>query len=261
MLWSTSVSMMFREHAVAQRLQAARDAGFDGVEIQVLAEAPADAWAQARETAGIAVALLNVDMGDFLAGGAGLSGVPGRDEAFRTAAIAALDTATRLQCRHVHVGPSRVPEGSNRQACLDTLSANLRWLAPQAHAAGIRLLLEPLNRPETPTALLGHLDEAVTLIEGPLAGLAALQFDVYHVAMNGDDPVAALQRVRSHVAHVQFSDLPGRKPPGAGRLDFVRFFQALRASGYDGWCGAEYLALTGAAATLGWLPELRAATA
>ncbi|MBE0546734.1 MAG: TIM barrel protein [Rubrivivax sp.] len=261
MQWSTSVSMMFREHAVAQRLKAARDAGFDGVEIQMLAEAPADVWVQARETAGIAVALLNVDMGGFLGGGAGLSGVPGREEAFRTAALAALDTATRLGCRHVHVGPSRVPEGGDRQACLDTLVANLHWLAPRAQASGIRLLLEPLNRTETPTALLGHLDDAVALLEGPLADLAALQFDVYHVAMNGEDPVAALQRMRPHVAHVQFSDLPGRKPPGTGTLDFVRFFQALKRSGYDGWCGAEYLAPTGAAATLGWWPELRAAAA
>jgi hydroxypyruvate isomerase len=253
--------MMFREHAVAQRLRAARDAGFDGVEIQMLAEAPADAWVQAREAAGIAVALLNVDMGDFLSGGAGLSGVPGREEAFRTAALVALDTATQLGCKHVHVGPSRVPEGSELLACRDTLAANIQWLAPQAQAVGIRLLLEPLNRQETPTALLRHLDDAVALLQGPLAGLAALQFDVYHVAMNGEDPVSALQRVRLHVAHVQFSDMPGRKPPGTGTLGFVHFFQALHQSGYDGWCGAEYFAPTGAAETLGWLPEMRAAVA
>ena len=259
MQWSTSVSMMFREHAVAQRLLAARDAGFDGVEIQMLAEAPADTWAQARTEAGIAVSLLNVDMGDFLGGGAGLSGVPGREAAFRAAAQVALGPAPQLGCRHVHVGPSRVPDSSDRKLCLDTLVANVQWLAPQARAAGIRLLLEPLNRQETPAALLGHLDDAVALIEGPLAQLAELQFDVYHVAMNGEDPVAALQRVRRQVGHVQFSDMPGRKPPGAGTLDFVRFFQALRRSGYDGWCGAEYLAPTGAAGTLGWLPALRAA--
>ena len=258
MKWSTSVSLMFREHPVAQRLQAARDGGFDGVEIQVLGEASADDWVNAREAAGIEVALVNVDMGDFLGGGPGLSGVPQRVEAFRAAAQTTLATAARLGCAHVHVGPSRIAAGDSRQDSLDTLIANVRWLMPFAHAAGIELLLEPLNRVETPTALLGHLDESVELLSGPLAGLAKLQFDVYHVAMNGEDPVAALQRVRPHVAHVQFSDMPARKAPGAGTLDFPRFFEALRHSRYDGWCGAECFLPTGAAATLGWLPELRA---
>jgi hydroxypyruvate isomerase len=197
-------------------------------------------------------------MGDFLGGGPGLSGVPERVEAFRAAAKATLATAARLGCAHVHVGPSRIAPGESRQACLDTLVANVRWLKPFAQAAGIELLLEPLNRAETPTALLGHVDEAVELISGPLAGLAKLQFDVYHVAMNAEDPVAALQRVCAHVAHVQFSDMPGRKPPGVGTLDFPRFFDALRHSGYDGWCGAECFIPNGAAAALGWLPELRA---
>lgn len=258
MKWSTSVSLMFREHPIARRLQAARDAGFDGVEIQVLAEGPVDDWVNARQAAGIDVALINVDMGDFLNGGPGLSGVPARVEGFRAASQAALATAARLGCTHVHLGPSRIAEGESRQACLDTLVANVHWLMPMAQVAGINLLLEPLNRVETPTALLGHVDEAAELISGPLAGMAKLQFDVYHVAMNGEDPVAALQRVLAHVAHVQFSDMPGRKPPGAGTLDFPRFFEALRHSGYDGWCGAEYLAPVGAAATLAWLPELRA---
>jgi hydroxypyruvate isomerase len=257
--WSTSVSMMFREHALPQRLQAAREAGFEGVEIQILAEAPALQWVQAREAAGIEVALINVDMGDFLGNGAGLSGVPGREAAFRAAAEQTLSTAQALGCRHVHIGPSRVPEGVTRETCLRTLVANLMHVLPAAEAVGIRLLLEPLNRIESPTVLLGAVEEAASLLAGlPIAAdRVGLQFDVYHVVMNGSDPVTALGLVRSQVAHVQFSDAPGRKPPGGGTIDFARFLKALKATGYDGWCGAEYLAPVGAAATLGWMPGFK----
>lgn len=259
--FSTSVSMMFREHAVAERLVAARDAGFDGAEIQMLAEAPIEAWAAAREAAGIEVALVNVDMGDFLGNGPGLSGVPGREAAFRTAADQTLAAAHALGCRHVHVGPSRVPEGVTREACLATLMANLQQLLPRAEGLGVRLLVEPLNRIETPTVLLADVDEAAEMIRSRLGDRVGLQFDVYHIAMAGIDPTDALSRVRPQVAHVQFSDAPGRKPPGGGSVDFERFLRALKASGYAGWCGAEYFAPMGTAATLGWLSAFRAFTA
>lgn len=259
--FSTSVSMMFREHGVQERLCAARDAGFEGVEIQMHAEAPTQAWVASREAAGIDVALINVDMGDFLGGGLGLSGVPGREEAFRAAAEQTLQLAKALGCRHVHVGPSRVPEGTPREACIETLMANLEHMLPQADALGIRLLLEPLNRVETPTVLLADVEEAARLMGSRLAGRVGLQFDVYHVVLSGADPAEALMRVRPNVAHVQFSDAPGRKPPGGGQVDFRRFLQTLKASGYDGWCAAEYFAPMGAAATLEWLPEFRSLTA
>ena len=148
MKWSTSVSLMFREHPIAQRLQAARDAGFDGVEIQVLGESSADDWVNARQAAGIDVALVNVGMGDFLSGGPGLSGVPDREAEFRIEAEHTLNTARRLACCNVHVGPSRIPVGQTRAACLEVLVANLEWLRPKADEAGVRLLLEPLNRQE-----------------------------------------------------------------------------------------------------------------
>lgn len=263
MRWSCSVSMMFREHPVRERIAAARAAGFDGVEIQVPAEADADVWAAAQAGGGIPVALMNVDLGDFLAGGAGLSGVPGREAAFRAAAEDALALAPRVGCTHLHLGPSRVAEGSSREAGLAVLEANLAWLAPRAQQRGVQLLVEPLNRVETPTALLARLDEAVDFITSVRArGLPlALQFDAYHVAANGEDPAQAFERVRELVAHVQFADHPGRKPPGAGQLDFDRLMRCLRAAGYDGWCGAEYLAPSGAAATLDWLPRLKAIAA
>jgi hydroxypyruvate isomerase len=259
MRFSTSVSMMFREHPLPQRLQAARDSGFEGVEIQHLAEAPADQWAAARDSAGIEVALINVDTGDFASLGLGLSAIPGREAAFGASALQALASAQALGCRHVHIGPSRVPEGVTRDACLQTLVANITQLLPPAREAGIRLLLEPLNRVDSPTVLLGSVTEGISLLSDLAVAPEhlALLFDVYHVAMGGADPVAALDQAAAHLAHVQFSDAPGRKPPGGGTIDFERFLKALTAAGYDGWCGAEYPAAAATAATLGWLPGFR----
>lgn len=251
--FSTSVSLMFRELPLAERFAAAARAGFQAVEIQVLMEGrPADIAAAARD-AGVGVALVNVGMGDFLGGGAGLSGVPGREQVFQEELLQTLETASLLGCTQVHIGPSRIPEGVARQACLDRYIANVQMALPLAEQAGIRLLLEPLNRVEGPSVLLTDLEEAVALIEGPFAGRVGLQFDLYHMVLNQVDVPAAFRRHFHHIAHIQFADAPGRRQPGTGSIDFPGLFGMIADSPYAGWTGAEYFPAQPTADTFAWL--------
>ncbi|HXA93490.1 MAG TPA: TIM barrel protein, partial [Steroidobacteraceae bacterium] len=55
------------------------------------------------------------------------------------------------------------------------------------------------------------------------------------------------------IAHVQFADHPGRHEPGSGTLPFSQIFEAIAASGYDGWVGAEYHPTADTLAGLGWM--------
>jgi hydroxypyruvate isomerase len=43
--------------------------------------------------------------------------------------------------------------------------------------------------------------------------------DLFHLANNGDDIDAALERYADRIAHVQIADHPGRGEPGSGPLD------------------------------------------
>jgi hydroxypyruvate isomerase len=252
--FSTSISLLFRELPIVERFAAARRAGFEGVEIQVLAEGDPAQMATAAKAAGIEVVLVNVGMGDYLGGGPGLSGVPGREQAFRAEFERSLAAARQLRARFVHLGPSRVPEGVSREACLASYRSNLD-AALAMHAANraeAELLIEPMNRVEATTALIGDIDAGADLLRDGYAGRIGLQFDVYHVAMNGHD---VLDRYRAHrdlVRHVQFSDVPGRGEPGSGKLDFAALFRGLREAGYEGWLGAEYFARQPTPETLAW---------
>ncbi|APL95095.1 hydroxypyruvate isomerase [Sphingobium indicum B90A] len=256
---SASVSMMFRELPLLERFAAAARAGFDGVEIQVIDEGDPAEMAQAARAAGMPVVLMNLPLGDLFAGGPGLSGVPGREAEFASAAERGLRAAREMDARFVHVGPSRIPPGHDREACLETYRRN----AGQALALAGRLapdavlLVEPMNRVEMPDALFASIDEAADMVR--LIGSAGfgLLFDLYHVAMNGDD-IARAWAAHGHIApHVQFSDAPGRNEPGTGSIDFAAAFAGLRASGYGGWHGAEYRPAGPTTAGLGWLAEMR----
>ncbi|HEX4934465.1 MAG TPA: TIM barrel protein [Gemmatimonadaceae bacterium] len=247
---------MFRELPLLDRFAAARAAGFGGVEIQRLAEGDPDEMARAAREAGVAVVLVNVGSGDYVAGGHGLSGVPGQEEAFRQSLEFALGAAEILGARQVHIGPSRVPMGVSREECRRTLEANVRLALSLSRANATTLLLEAMNRVEVPTALLPDVATAVACIDALAAPRVGLQFDVYHVAMNGEDALVEFGRHQRIVRHVQFSDMPGRHEPGTGTLDLPGILCGMREAGYTGWFGAEYHPVARTTEGLGWMKAL-----
>jgi hydroxypyruvate isomerase len=84
--------------------------------------------------------------------------------------------------------------------------------------------------------------------------------DLYHLAVNGDDPPKAISGYFSRIGHVQIADAPGRNEPGTGQLPIQDYLRQLAEAGYDGWVGLEYKPSGASADSFGWLPpEQRAA--
>ena len=84
-----------------------------------------------------------------------------------------------------------------------------------------------------------------------------LLFDVYHLAVNGDDVDAAIDRAAGRIGHVQIADAPGRNEPGTGKLDIDRYLDRIASTGYDGWVGLEYKPSGASADSFDWLPRER----
>ena len=140
--FSASVTLMFREWPALGRLAAARQAGFERVEIQVLEAAPADV-ATAAAGAGVSVLLLNVGMGDFLQGGSGLSGVPGREQAFLSELDKALAAAPSHANARILEGKLYLRMGRDDVAliCLGEKNApDLSKLVDALNRAGVRFM-------------------------------------------------------------------------------------------------------------------------
>src|SRR5690606_13902273 len=90
---AANLSMLFTELPLADRVLAARTAGFDGVEIQFPYELPAIRLKELLERAGLPLVLINLPAGDLLQGGAGLAAVPARQDVFDVALRDALTYA------------------------------------------------------------------------------------------------------------------------------------------------------------------------
>jgi sugar phosphate isomerase/epimerase len=109
-------------------------------------------------------------------------------------------------------------------------------LGAHAAAAGVSLLLEPLNRYED--HMVNTLAEAAALIaEAGPAGLGVLA-DTYHMNLEEDDPGAALRAAAPVLGAVHLSD-SNRHHPGRGHIDFAAVLATLRDIGFAGTLSVE----------------------
>lgn len=249
-----NVSLMFGEVALPERIRAAAEAGFDGVEIQFPYEVDA---AELRRAGGeVPVVLINAPASDPRGGNGRAT-----DAALVDQFAEGLDEAARygqvLGVRKVNVLPGPPPPGQDEGTTRRTLATNLRRAADRLTPLGIAVVTEAINPYDMPGFYLDGLAKSLAFL-GELADpRVKLQFDFYHMARTEPDLAAAIAEAGPWIGHVQFADHPGRHEPGTGELDFAAALAALRATGYRGAVAAEYRPSGDTKAGLAWMKSLR----
>ena len=89
--------------------------------------------------------LINSPAGDRAKGERGFACVPGKGGVFRDGVLQALDYAVALDCKLIHVMAGVPPAGLAYDTALSLYAVNLAWAAERALAAGVGLVIEPLN--------------------------------------------------------------------------------------------------------------------
>jgi hydroxypyruvate isomerase len=252
---AANISVLFKELPVLERFDAARNAGFDGVELQFPYDEAAEVLAAAANAANVPVLLINAPImpGVYPFG---MAGRPEMRDAFRAQLPRIRDYARALGVRFVHVLAGTVGESEERRRCLDTYVDNLMFAVTALGQSGVQILIEALNSGDAPDYLIGTPDDAAHVIDR-CSGAIGLLFDAYHVARMGLDPAATFRQLLPVVRHIQVADSPGRHEPGSGGVDFDALLDSLAGSSYRGWLAAEYSPLGDTVSGLGWLREWR----
>ena len=251
--FAANLGFLFPEHPFLERFRAARDAGFRAVEFASPYEHAPETIAQRLRENGLACVLINLPMGERDKGDFGIACRPGREAEFRKGVGLALEYARALGVPRMNCIAGTLPAGGDAHACRETLKANLAYAAAQLEAAGVELVIEPINGTDVPGFLVRRCSEGAEIIAEVGHPSLGLQLDLYHVAMEGDDPEALLQALAPVIRHIQFADAPGRHEPGTGNLDLPRLFERIDAAGYAGWVAAEYRPTRATTETLHWM--------
>jgi hydroxypyruvate isomerase len=253
--FAANLQWLFTEHAFLDRFGAAAAAGFRAVEFPSPYDHPAAEIRARLDEHGLECVLFNLPSGNRADGDFGIACRPEREPEFRAGVGKAIEYARVLGVRQVNCISGRVLQGDDRARLERTLVGNLRYAAQEFRAAGLGLLIEPINDQDVKDFFVPRQADGARLVAEVDEPNFHLQLDLYHTAMMGDDGHAALERFGPIVRHIQFADAPGRGEPGTGLLDIASLFSDIDASGYEGWVSAEYRPSGRTEQSLHWLPR------
>ncbi|MFS8201075.1 TIM barrel protein [Streptomyces sp. CWNU-52B] len=266
--FNVNLSILFTELPLLERPAAAATAGFTAVELwwpwpdSPTPERPElDALKKAIEDAGVQLTGLNFYAGQLPGPDRGALSVPGREsERFRANIDVAADFARSLGCTALNALYGNRVDGVDPAEQDELALENLVLAARAADRAGATLLIETLNKPESPRYPLVTAEAAVAVADrvNEATGLGNAEFlmDLYHLSMNGEELPSVIERFAARTGHVQIADAPGRGAPGTGSLPLAELLGLLRKQGYEGWVGLEYKpGDRSSAESFEWLPR------
>jgi len=246
---AANLSLLFPQLDFLDRFAAAARAGFRAVEYQFPYAWPQEAVAEHARAAGVEVVLHNLPAGDAAKGDRGIACLPQRVSEFREGVERAIGYAKSAGCARLNCLAGIAPSGAKQ---FDALVENLRYAAARLAAAGMALMLEPINTRTVPGFFLANTRQALEALDAAGADNAFLQYDIFHMQIMEGDLARSIERLLPRIGHLQLADVPGRHEPGTGEINFGFLLQHIDRIGYGGWIGCEYNPLGDTSEGLAW---------
>jgi len=239
------IDLVFRGRPSLEAVDAVAAEGIPAVEFWGWRDKDIDAIAERTRRHRLEIAAMSLDPAVRILDG---DAIP----EFLTSVEESLAAARRIGCRRLVVHVQPVPMGSGPSRLHDparepvlaaqrrNIIAALKRAAPLAEAAGVVLMLEPLN------ILVDHAgyclscsgDGAEVLREVGSPAVRLL-FDIYHMQIGEGNLIGNITANVDLLAHLHVADVPGRHEPGTGEIDFPNVLAAARSAGYEGCVGME----------------------
>jgi hydroxypyruvate isomerase len=254
--FAANLTMLFNEVPFMERFAAAKAAGFEAVEYLFPYPYDKNELAGLLKTHGLKQVLHNLPAGNWDAGERGIACHPDRVAEFRDGVDKAIEYAKALGCPQVNCLAGKLPAGVSREQAQTTFVANLKFAADKLKAAGIRLLIEPINSYDIPGFFLNTTAQAAAVLDAVGSDNLRIQYDIYHAQRMEGELAATMQAYLPRIGHIQLADNPGRHEPGTGEINYPFLFRHLDAIGYAGWIGCEYKPRTKTVEGLGWIKTL-----
>jgi 2-dehydrotetronate isomerase len=246
---AANLGYLFADRPLLERFGAAAASGFKAIELQFPYEQPADAVRREIERHQLKILGVNTPLGP--AAEAGLAGVPGRERDFAALFRQALDYAVTIGATAIHCMSGQVPQQQQAEG-EEVFVANLTRAADLAGERGITILVEPINRRDRPGYLLHRPEQAAAIIAEIGRPNVRMQFDFYHVQIEGGDLMTRFARHQVVIGHVQVAAVPSRAEPDEGEVNYPAILDMLDRSDYPGFVGCEYRPRRRTEDGLGW---------
>lgn len=138
---------------------------------------------------------------------------------------------TGLGDRGLPVTPCDVVTGDMWLKARDTLSR----IADIAEQHRVTFMIENLNLPvDHPGVPFARIEDTLALVSSVNRPGLRLNLDLYHVQIGEGNLIEWCRKCRPWIGEIQVADVPGRKEPGTGEINYAGVARALKAMGYAG---------------------------
>jgi hydroxypyruvate isomerase len=238
--YAPHLTILGRELTIPQRLDLIAEHGFDATEYNGLLNHPLNEVEEIRKK----MDSLGIEMGIFVAnpGGwreAGLVNPKHRDN-FLTEIKKTIEYHKVIGNKSVTTltGPALpgVSRSSQRRSAIEGLNRAAELL----EKTDLALVVEPLNHIDHPGFFMTHSDELAEIIAAVNSKNARMLFDLYHLQITEGNLINNFRAYVDLIGYVQTGDVPGRKEPGTGEVNYRNVFKAIYDAGYRGIIGMEH---------------------
>lgn len=209
-------------------------AGYDGYEFWSWWDKDLNAMRLAQEQVGLSCAACCtkfISLGD-----------PALRQSYLDGLRETVAAASQLHCRTIITQTGfRKPEISD-PAFRESMVTGLRQAAGIAEAAGITLVVEPLNTlVDHKGYFLSTSEDASRLIDDVGSPNVKILFDIYHQQITEGNLIRNIRKNFSKIGHFHAAGNPGRHELAQGEINYPQVFGAIRSLGYTGYIGMEYV--------------------
>jgi len=242
---SLCLEMLFTDRSFIDRLAVASRLGYRAIEFWDWRDKDLPALADEAARLGLTVAAMSGNRQHALI-----------DPDARAELIEEMDqvfaAAGQVNCRRIMMLSDVLTDDGSAQPTpprpaeekIESMTENLRALAGSAAAAGVTLLLEPLNTSlDHRGCFLDDSARGVEIIKRVDSPQVKLLYDIYHMSLMGEDVLTEIDKNLEWVGYFHVADLPGRHQPGTGKIDYKAVNTLLRRAKYEGFIGMEFSAL------------------
>ena len=244
----------FKHHAggnVLDQIRCAHDLGFRAWEDNRMLKrekAEQEAMARLLEKLGMELGVF-VAYGDFrnptLAGNRLDMDKRERDkegvrELLRGAMEQTVELARRVNSKWVTVVPGAYdPTVPEEHQTLNVVE-HLKYMAEMCEPIGLVMVLEPLNYMNHPGLFLERTAQAHQVCKMVGSPSCKILNDLYHQQITEGNLITNMIDAWDEIAYIQVGDVPGRKEPTTGEINYRHIFQWLHERGYEGIVGMEH---------------------
>ncbi len=238
--YAPHLTILSNELTIPQRLDLIAEHGFDATEYNGLLNHPLNEVEAIRKK----MDSLGIEMGIFVAnpGGWRTAGVvdPKQRGAFLEEVKKAMEYHQVIGNKSATTLTGPALPGVSRSTQRRSAIEGFKRAAELLEKTDLALVVEPLNQIDHPGFFMTHSDELAEIIAAVNSKNVRILFDLYHLQITEGNLINNFRAYADLVGYIQTGDVPGRKEPGTGEVNYRNVFKAIYQAGYRGIIGMEH---------------------